>query len=1066
MGRIPPWNHRLIAWVLTACAACGPLALPAQPSAPGEPGPLRLRHDAGDNKPVQLGADQIAAWSENGARVLVLRGGVLVQQDGVRARFREAVAWIETKPGGGHRVTIYGEGQVRLENGLEVREGASALIELNTLGQIGLKPGTGKLAEGSRADDPLVRRAVATRVGPAAPPVVQQVRYEDKADPPAPPRTPGTPTQILGPAVPPIVPPLPGTPPAAPPIEAGPNTPPPLPPPSAPAPAPRQPPLVEAPARRFTVSPRSAVLPDLRRLPKTPDGRDTIVITGGVILTVRDVPNVGLVDVEADRAVIWTKGVNIDEALLRTPEGQEGQEVEFYLAGNVELRQQGPKDSRTLRADELYYDVNRNVAIALNGRIEFKAPANYQIPDPIIFRAEEIVQHAENQYEIFRGDVFSSKLPSDPGLKVYVTQGTIENRVVPRVSIFGLEVTNRQTGAVDQERELYFRGRDVFFELENVPFFYSPYLAGNLLNPLGPVQDLTFGYNKIFGFQFGTTLNVYDLLGIQPIEGTKWRMHFDGLTYRGPAVGSTFDFGGKNLFGIPNTYDGTLSVYVIYDDNFDRLGGGRSSNIDIPAWRGRALWREGTYDLPYGFQVQSQLSYLSDRNFLEQYFWREFATDVNQETFVYVKQQQDFWAWTGIVEPRLGRPWVTEGERLPEFQGYLIGVNFWDIFTYNARASTGYNQLRVTTDSGSPPASPTDQYNRTVRLDLLQELSLPFVLGPFKVVPYATLDLTSYSQDLNNEMVGRVWGGGGVRASIPFSRLYPDVDSELFNLSGLYHKIVFSTNFFTAQTDVSHMRLPQIDRLNDDATDQALRDIRPMENTFLPGGPGFLLSLYPLYDPQLYAIRRLIWNRIDTMNDIEVVQLDLRQRLQTKRGYPGNEHIVDWMTLDVSATYFPHASRDNFNEPWAFVEYDYTWNVGDRFTLTSTGWFDPIDHGAREWTLGAFLNRPDRTNFYVGYRQIDPLNSRALTAAVTYIFSAKYAMTASSTYDFGTRQAQSSSLVFTRMGTDIQVSLGVTYNALQSSFGVLFEIVPNLVPANHRPGPFGATGPGGLLGSR
>src|SRR5262249_29442107 len=196
----------------------------------------------------------------------------------------------------------------------------------------------------------------------------------------------------------------------------------------------------------------------------------------------------------------------------------------------------------------------------------------------------------------------------------------------------------------------------------------------------------------------------------------------------------------------------------------------------------------------------------------------------------------------------------------------------------------------------------------------------------------------------------------------------------------------------------------------------------------------------------------------------EVVQLDLRQRLQTKRGYPGNEHIVDWMTLDVLATYFPHASRDNFNEPWAFVEYDYTWNVGDRFTLTSTGWFDPIDHGAREWTLGAFLNRPDRTNFYVGYRQIDPLNSRALTAAVTYIFSAKYAMTASSTYDFGTRQAQSSSLVFTRMGTDIQVSLGVTYNALQSSFGVLFEIVPNLVPLNRRPGVVGALGAGGLIG--
>src|SRR5205823_3374700 len=110
-------------------------------------------------------------------------------------------------------------------------------------------------------------------------------------------------------------------------------------------------------------------------------------------------------------------------------------------------------------------------------------------------------------------------------------------------------------------------------------------------------------------------------------------------------------------------------------------------------------------------------------------------------------------------------------------------------------------------------------------------------------------------------------------ASIPFSRLYPDVDSELFNLSGLNHKIVLGGNFFTAQTNVHHTQLPQLDRLNDDATDQAIRDIRPVENILLPGGPGLLLSGYPLYDPQVYAMRRLILNRVDTLDDIEVLQL-------------------------------------------------------------------------------------------------------------------------------------------------------------------------------------------------
>src|SRR5207237_5818979 len=135
--------------------------------------------------------------------------------------------------------------------------------------------------------------------------------------------------------------------------------------------------------------------------------------------------------------------------------------------------------------------------------------------------------------------------------------------------------------------------------------------------------------------------------------------------------------------------------------------------------------------------------------------------------------------------------------------------------------------------------------------------------------------------------------------------------------------------------------LPQLDRLNDDATDQALRDIRPLQPVFNPD-KGLFLALSPLFDPQLYAIRRLVDNRIDTLDSIQVVQLDVRQRLQTKRGFPGQEHIVDWMTLDLSASVFPESKRDNFNNTLGFLEYDYLWNIGDRTALTSTGWIDPV----------------------------------------------------------------------------------------------------------------------------
>ena len=87
---------------------------------------------------------------------------------------------------------------------------------------------------------------------------------------------------------------------------------------------------------------------------------------------------------------------------------------------------------------------------------------------------------------------------------------------------------------------------------------------------------------------------------------------------------------------------------------------------------------------------------------------------------------------------------------------------------------------------------------------------------------------------------------------------------------------------------------------------------------------------------------------------------------------------MDLATLSTSVSYFPEASRDNFGHPFAFLEYDSLWNVGDRTALASTGWFEPYEDGSKYYTFGSFFNRPDRTMFYLGYRQIDPLNSRAV----------------------------------------------------------------------------------------
>src|SRR5206468_9060257 len=118
-------------------------------------------------------------------------------------------------------------------------------------------------------------------------------------------------------------------------------------------------------------------------------------------------------------------------------------------------------------------------------------------------------------------------------------------------------------------------------------------------------------------------------------------------------------------------------------------------------------------ELPEGFALQAQFAPQSDHNFYEQYFKYEYDTDVNQNSYVYVKQTLGSMAWTGLAEQRI-RNWVTETDWLPRVDGYLLGYSLFDRITYNAHASAAFAQLQVA-DVPNPPVSVTDQNDTTGR---------------------------------------------------------------------------------------------------------------------------------------------------------------------------------------------------------------------------------------------------------------------------------------------------------------------------------------------------------------
>jgi len=1017
------------------------------------------------SRPINISAGESIAWTEGNVQVLLLRKGVSVEQGLLRASMPEAVVWMELSEPGQERpvpVLVYGEGGVQVDYQGQPRREAQVLLDLKTREEIRLKDTT--RARRQASDDPLYRNALRERQRlmegqPTEEAAIKQTVATVSAPPEARARTVDViPTQLERPD-------------------------------PAPAPGPPVPgPLSPDRPRRILITPRfsTGYKTEFREI----NGEQAAIVTGGVTITIEDLLGVGVVDISTDRAVIWTRNVDGQRMLQGFNKGEATQErVEIYLEGHVEIRQatvRGPDAglTRLLKADQVYYDVQRNVALLLNAEITTTVP---KIPETIHVRAKEIRQVAECKFEASCATIFASRLPSDPDLTVRAEEATVEERKVPAKGWFGRPLTDPLTGQPLMVTQLWATADDVTLRAWDVPFFYLPHLEGDLKDPLGPLEQIRFRSDRVFGTGLMVDWDVFQLFGLDAPPNTKWTLQTDYMSRRGPALGTEMVTKGAGLFGIPGAYATEVRGYGIYDDApTDILGGPRTYPILRPE-RGRFLARH-RQELGEDFTVLAQVSYLSDRNFLEQYYKREFDNDPNQETFLYVEQQVDNWAWTINAQPHI-RPWVTETAWLPRANGYVIGQSFFDRLTYFAHASAGWANFHPTSDINPvyftepvpdefaryrnlPPSTDYPHNPRVdlARLDLWQELNLPFQLGPVNIVPYGVFDITYWSQTLAEEDgTGRIYGGGGVRASVPFTRIYPDVCSALFNLNGIAHKVVVDADYGYFQSDVAFRELVPLDRLDDDATDQARRDLRAFRLAgSTPDSTARLLASSPLYDPQLYALRKGIQWNVENLDDIQALRFGVRQRWQTKRGFPGAQHILDWMTLNVEATWFPQADRDNFGHPFAFLQYDYIWNIGDRTTITSNGWVDPFEDGARFFNVGLFLDRPERINFYFGFTVIEPVGTAAVTGSTRYIFNDKWSTAISTTYDFGDNENLGNSLVLTRVGSDIQVSFGFTYQPLQNNFGVIFEILPSL--ASRGMGKRGGLGlgnaGGGVFGNR
>ena len=770
----------------------------------------------------------------------------------------------------------------------------------------------------------------------------------------------------------------------------------------------------------------------------------------------------------ADHVVIWVSGVktgvNLNDGLrVDAPKkGEKGEETktkaEFYLSGNVVIRFRSDETSQgvaeqVLRADEVYYEVERSRAIAVKADLQTNFPTGL---DSIHMKAEEMWRLGVHEFRGLDTTIFSSKRPADPSLTIRSQQATIIEQNVVKTNIFGRPYRNARTGEPDMGYERILTSEENTVRLLGIPISYFKDYKTEISEPLGPLTGIGLRSDRVYGpIQTYSSWDMFKLLGLRGQPGNTWQLHLDYLSLRGPGAGTDFVY--RDLFGSEFKNVGDFSVYGLFNDTGnDQLGGYRGPEPKHPAFRSRLIWshnqdiyEEGTTYV----RAMGQFAYLSDKNFMEQFYKNRHDTDPNQETFAYVYGARDNFAWSMLGNVNVNRPWVTETQWLPRADAALIGENFFDLLSYTTRASAGYARFRPAdqAQTAKPILAGDQTAVNTLRGDWYQRASLPVDLGPFRLEPYGIMDVTAYSEDQTGKGRGRFFGAGGAKLSVPFSKLDAEMNNELLNVRGIYHKVEVGLNYYNAYTDTDPKTLPQLDRLNDDVSDYSFRAFRRFGGIYrAPGGDlfantpaGQAVAFSPVFDQQDLANRRILQSRTDILNTMEVLQGEIRQRWQTKRGPEGNEHTVDWMALNLKASYYPNKNRDNYGESFGSLQYDYLWNIGDRTAITSSGWFETHQLGTKFFQAGIHFNRTDGSNFYFGYRHTDPLGSRLLVAVFGYQFSQKYSVSVINAYDLSNNFSQTSSIAFNRTGTDMTMSLGVSYNAFQNNLGLQFLLVPN-----------------------
>lgn len=565
--------------------------------------------------------------------------------------------------------------------------------------------------------------------------------------------------------------------------------------------------------------------------------------------------------------------------------------TELYAEGNVRFE----RGREVLFGNRMFFDLENNKGLVDRARYATRLKQGERLV-PLVIRARRF-RLLDGQRSIAQDAFFTTSSFGDPGYRFQASNILITSNIAEG------KLNTLHSRSVLRIREP--SGRN------DIPFMFFPYLALSAEDDF-PLKKIEVGNDGRFGFfaftEWGQKIGTWG----------SWLLDLDYSVDRGIGVGPGVEYDALDKAG--NEYRGTIRTYFIRD-RLEGSGEEEETGQEVPQsnrYRFRWQHRHQLDSVSPKLTLDLEVSKISDRGFLREFFEEELREEKQQETIAFLRKQHDNHQASVLFKTELN-DFITATEYYPQLRldtvaeplvdGSRIFRNLYltssNQIAYLRRQVDSARQEQVVLDEETGEETveqiETDDGETQFRGDFDQRLNYPIRLGEWGINPFIGVrpGFFSASEGRNARLVG----SAGIRVDTQYSRLYrvhvPGLDIS----------------------NVQHVITPEIRYTNIFAADPEPDDL-------------------------------IFFDEVDTVGQLQIITLKLLNRFKTRRfkhprhdavRFPGPRRpyrepvefdrrqrqgdVVEFVYWSMQLPIYPNASRDNFGSTLGDLDVEFDWEI-------------------------------------------------------------------------------------------------------------------------------------------